>query len=104
MISLRTFGIYLVCITVPFALDNAPEILSLDQKEANSGLLKPVYLYQWIVTAGPRKPRAHFVRVVLLDSSTDPSDVTSDTSPCAQRDFMARLITVLAASRPAVIA
>jgi CHASE2 domain-containing sensor protein len=104
MFTLRTAIIYSLSVLIPFALDNSLEILNIDDQGTNRSLLKPIHLYQWIVTAGPRKPRPHFVRVILLDPSTDPVDVVSETSPCNQRDFMARLLTAVAAGQPSVIA
>lgn len=103
-VSISRLLLYSAFVALPLFLEKAPEVFNLSPDGQESSILSaPVYLYQWIVTFGPRKPRAHFVRLVLIDRKTEPDDITSETSPCAQRTFMARLLPALAAAQPAVI-
>lgn len=104
-VSIWRLLLYAAFVALPLFLEHAPEIFDLGPgTQEHSILSAPIYLYQWIVTFGPRKPRAHFVRLVLIDRMTEPDKITSETSPCAQREFMARLLYALAAAQPAVIA
>ncbi len=105
-LTLRNVLIYLVSLGIPFSLDHADsiaEFFDLTPRCPESAVSSSVLLYQWVVTLGPRKPRAHFVRLILIDAHTEPQDITSETSPCAQRDFMASLLTTVALGDPAVI-
>jgi len=101
--SSKKAPLYLLCLAVPFTLENAVDILEIHSSPKNN-LLMPVFVYQWIVTVGPRKPRAHFVRIAMIDRKTEPDEITSETSPCVQRDFMAKLLTTISSASPAVIA
>src|ERR1700682_10068 len=95
--------IYALSLAIPFSLENAADILDLNPGGTNNSLVSPIFLYQWAVTFGPRKPRAHFVRLVMIDKKTEPDAITSETSPCSQRDFVAQLLLTLAIANPAVI-
>jgi CHASE2 domain-containing sensor protein len=102
--TLKKALLYALAVGVPFGLENAPKILNVNPGESSNPWVSTLVLYQWVVTVGPRKPRAHFVHIVMIDRRTEPDEVTSETSPCPQRDFMARLLRTLAAANPAVIA
>src|SRR5271165_7019645 len=94
--------LYVLALAIPFSLENAADILGLNTGRSKSPLVSPVFLYQWAVTQGPRKPRAHFVRLVMIDPRTEPAAVTANED-CAKRDFVARLLQTVAAANPAVI-
>jgi hypothetical protein len=95
--------LYFLALAIPFALERAPDILRLQPGGTGNTLTSTVFLYQWIVTVGPRKPRAHFVQLIMIDPDTEPDELTDPNSPCQQRDFMARLLRVVAEANPAVI-
>jgi hypothetical protein len=61
-------------------------------------------LYQWQSSLGPRKPRSHFVRLIVLRSRTEPPELVEESNRCPQREFFSRLLPAVAAVSPALIA
>ena len=58
----------------------------------------PDRLYQWYATAGNRKPKPHFVQIVVLSPSQEPAEIFDDT--CKKREFVAALLDRIAPTSP----
>ncbi len=97
---------YLAIAALAFCLENAPEWLHLTAETQNAWaapgrLFEQVY--QWQATLGPRKPRSHFVRLIILRAATEPDLLTEVSNRCPQREFFSLLLPAIAAASPALI-
>lgn len=102
----RLIAFYFFLLAVPLALEHGPTWVrevrgSNDEKTPLDPLLSAGAWYQRVVSLGPRKPRRHFVRVVLLSKGVEPDRVFDNL--CAQRDFTADLLHRIASAAPAAV-
>jgi hypothetical protein len=94
----------LALILVPLLLEFVSDRLEArDVKSQNTWVrfFQSAFWYQTVVTAGERKPRDHFVRIVTLVRHREPDEIFYDY--CKQRLLMAKLISNIQQARPAVI-
>jgi Predicted transmembrane sensor domain len=98
----RTAGIFLISVTIPLLIEYAPHLLEFGPR-SHSIWRSPVYLYQWLVTLGPRKPRSHFVRLVVLRRGSAPDEALDETNLCPGRAFTAKLLQAIQRANPAMI-
>ena len=102
-LTVKDVVVYSLSLAIPFLLEHGPEILKSESALAPGPIFSLIFSYQRTVTAGPRKPRPHFVRLVMISKDTEPDEVTNDDNPCPQRPFIARLLRTLEKARPALI-
>jgi hypothetical protein len=90
------WAFYVVLLLVSVSLNHSDEIFGPGECDQIS--LTARFWYQRFSMVGYRKPRAHSVRLVILSSDKDPI-----FDKCEGREFMATLITRLAALSPSVV-
>jgi CHASE2 domain len=106
---LWTLGVYVLALLLPMGVDHFTELLHVKPYDYRDTWLHAVfkagYWYQRLVTASPRKPRLHYVRVVVLRAGKEPDEVMGQNlcGESGQRAFMARLLRKLKCARPAII-
>jgi len=104
-LSIRSIFIYVLAFSIPLGLENISETFKAKASESQGSWYSPLFTaafwYQRIVTMGPRKPRAHFVRLVTISTEKEGADLLSNA--CDERSFMAKLVEGVAAANPAVI-
>ncbi len=98
----RNISILLASILIPMMIEYAPHFLEFGPK-SHSIWRSPVFLYQWLVTQGPRKPRSHFVRLVILRRTAAPDAALDEINVCPGRRFTAKLLDAVERANPAMI-
>jgi len=105
-LCVKVAGIYIAALVVPFLLENAADLFKVRPYDYRGrwqyAIFEAGYWYQRITTAGPRKPRTHFVRIVTIREGKEPAEVRL-LNVCSQRQFMARLLQKVGSANPAVI-
>jgi CHASE2 domain len=107
--ALWILGVYLFALLLPMGFDHFTELLHIrpyDYRDAwYHGIFKAGFWYQWLVTASPRKPRLHYVRVVMLRPWKEPGEVMGQNlcGERGQRAFTASLLRKLEGAHPAII-
>jgi hypothetical protein len=100
--KLRIWIGYLLLALVALSLESGDELLGfIGLGECNSATLEARMLYQRFATAGYRKPRPHFVRLVVLSKTSVPKEVLA--SPCRKREFVSTVLRRVASLSPALI-
>ncbi len=89
---------------IPFFVEYLPQFLKFGPSSHTVWQeFQSPSLYQWLVTLGPRKPRSHFVRLVIFRHGSAPDDTLDEHNLCPQRAFTAKMICIMARSNPAAI-
>ena len=84
-------------------LESGDDLLALvGAGDCNRITLPAKMFYQKFATAGYRKPRPHFVRLITLSPVTEPKDVLAN--PCKKREFVGAILERLAAVCPSAVA
>lgn len=99
--SLFTF---LASVLIPFGVEHFEDFFELGPSSHVIQRSLPGHrLYAWLSTLSPRKPRSHFVRLVVFRKGSVPDEAMTENSPCPQRAFTAKLLEGVARANPAVI-
>jgi len=98
---------FLACL-IAFGLELGADRLVESGSNESSPAAQSVFdvsrVYQGLVTIGPRQPISHFTTIVEIDPERDRDPLAvGNTSLCRQREFIAKLLQVVASARPAVI-
>jgi hypothetical protein len=94
--------LYLLLAIGAVIFETREEFLSNTRLKECSGPGAEATLYQRYATAEFRKPRTHYVRLILLSEKAVPNEVTANA--CERREYIATLLRRLATLAPAVIA
>jgi hypothetical protein len=94
--------IYVGIALIAVALEGGGEFLrSIGISEPNNDEIAPSMVYQRFATVGYRKPRSHFVSIVVMSQTYDPQDVFGDI--CQKREFEAALLHKVMELSPSVV-
>jgi hypothetical protein len=93
--------LYIFIALVAVALESGGEFLTLLGISEGDDEIVPSMMYQRFATAGHRKPRPHFVRLIVMSQTYDPSVFANK---CEKREFEAALLRRAMDLSPAVIA
>jgi hypothetical protein len=61
------------------------------------------WVYQFQASLAPRKPRSHFVRLIIFRPKAEPREIVDPENRCAQREFFVKFLPRIAAANPALI-
>jgi hypothetical protein len=93
--------IYVGIALIAVALESGGEFLrSIGISAPNNEEIAPSMVYQRFATVGYRKPRSHFVTIVVMSPTYDPQDVFGDI--CEKREFEAALLQKVMEFSPSV--
>jgi hypothetical protein len=103
---LRTGLVYGFALLSSFALEHAAELLfkdrATDEKTTIENILTSASAgYQRFVTFGYRKPRAHYVRLVMLDPMREPNGLMNNL--CEKREMYGHVVRRIVEAAPASI-
>jgi len=94
--------LYLLLVLLSVALEHEDEMLRLTGiGECDKVTFPGRTLYKRFATVGYRKPRPHFVRLVVLSPGTEPPEIFS--CACNKREFVAAVLRSLKAMSPSEI-
>jgi hypothetical protein len=105
--SIRAALIYAVSLLLTFALEHAAEVFFRGDQESHDKTAIETILtaatagYQRFLTLGYRQPRAHYVRLVMLDPRKEPNGLMWNL--CDKRVMYAKVIRRIVAAAPASI-
>jgi CHASE2 domain-containing sensor protein len=94
--------LYLLLAIAAVILETREELLSNTHLKECSGPGPTAMLYQRYATAEFRKPRTHYVRLIVLSENNVPAEVWANA--CPRREYIATILRKLAALAPAAIA
>lgn len=98
---LRVVG-YIALALASVVLERGEQLFSfMHYNECNRIELTVKMLYQRFATAAHRKPRPHFVTLVVLSQASEPHDVLAN--PCKKREFASELLRRIAEAGPSMI-
>jgi hypothetical protein len=84
------------------AIEQGGELLNaIGISNPSNATIFPSLLYHKFATAGYRKPRPHFVRLVTLSPSSEPAELFGDA--CKKREFVAALLKRVMEDSPSLV-
>ena len=100
--TILKWGLYFFLVLFAVAIEHQDDIASLiGGGECGKEMIKGGDFYQLFTTIGYRKPRPHYVKLVVLDPSVEPTEIF--TNACIKREFVASIITKVRTANPSLI-